>query len=91
MGNGDRDGEWRPSPKHDLSRQWFGRLKALRCIGLTKWGRNGDRVALYECKCACGNLCEVPGPSLKQGNTRSCGCLREERVYRRKTKGKETK
>lgn len=31
----------------------------------------------YKCKCECGNECIIYSYSLKNGNTRSCGCLRK--------------
>lgn len=32
---------------------------------------------LWECKCDCGNIIKALGYNLKNGHTRSCGCLRE--------------
>lgn len=29
----------------------------------------------WHCKCECGNECDVLGASLRDGNTKSCGCL----------------
>lgn len=49
----------------------FGRLVAVR---LTKERSNGGVV--WECRCDCGNTCKVTGRKLRNGNTRSCGCLR---------------
>lgn len=31
--------------------------------------------ALWKCKCDCGNYADVTGDSLRQGKTKSCGCL----------------
>ena len=31
--------------------------------------------AIWKCQCDCGNYIEVPGSSLRSGNTMSCGCL----------------
>ena len=67
----------------DLTGQRFGRLVVLE--------RGDDYVSppdLYDgsvqrrvqwiCKCDCGNTTLVWSESLKNGRTRSCGCLRKE-------------
>ena len=33
---------------------------------------------MWECQCDCGNIVYVNGTSLKNGNTKSCGCLAKE-------------
>ena len=38
------------------------------------------------CKCVCGNECVVIGSSLLDGNTKSCGCLRTEKLVSSATK-----
>lgn len=38
--------------------------------------RNSKREIFWHCKCDCGNECDVLGRLLRNGNTRSCGCLR---------------
>lgn len=38
---------------------------------------SGQIEILWLCKCDCGNEVEVFGRNLKTGNTKSCGCLRE--------------
>lgn len=48
-------------------------------------------IRKFECKCSCGNLTTVSLPSLTQGKTRSCGCLRKETVSIRRTKHGATK
>lgn len=44
----------------------------------------GKRVPRYKCQCRCGNITYVNGVDLKNGNTKSCGCLKtsygEERI-----------
>lgn len=47
----------------------FGRLLVLSRAGLKTPPR-------WLCQCDCGNRKTVPGASLRNGNTRSCGCLR---------------
>ena len=36
--------------------------------------------SLYLCKCECGKEKEMIGKTLQDGNTKSCGCLRNERI-----------
>lgn len=56
----------------DLTGQQFGRLKVIAQSGRNKW-----RIALWLCKCICGNTKIIAGCDLK-GSTKSCGCLRKE-------------
>lgn len=55
----------------DLAGQRFGRLVALRACGRRKDGR-----MRWLCICDCGREFEVGGDCLRDGHTRSCGCLR---------------
>lgn len=59
----------------NLVGQVFGRLTVLGYAGK-------DRLhnAIWHCSCACGNHLDVNRRSLVSGNTRSCGCLRTERL-----------
>ena len=51
----------------------YGYLTALKCVGRDRWG-----AALWECVCSRdGNHVVVIGASLRDGKTRSCGCLRD--------------
>lgn len=45
----------------------------------------GHKFAMWHCKCDCGNECNVLGSSLRNGNTKSCGC------YQRSPESKNTK
>lgn len=56
----------------DLSGKKFGRLTVL---GQSK---NKGIQPVFTCKCDCGNICEVRGDKLRNGKTRSCGCLQKE-------------
>lgn len=49
----------------------YGRLTVLRSA--EKLGR--DNRLLWVCKCDCGAEKEIVGKSLRNGTTRSCGCL----------------
>ena len=57
---------------NDLTGQRFGRL-----LVVSKAKKIMQRIA-WNCICDCGNECIVIGKSLKGGNTKSCGCYREE-------------
>lgn len=43
-------------------------------------GFNADRRIMYVCKCFCGNYFLSSHKNLKNGNTKSCDCLRKQRV-----------
>lgn len=54
--------------------QKFGKLTVLEeCEERTK---NGTKI--YKCHCDCGNYINVIGTNLRNGQTKSCGCLRVE-------------
>ncbi|MGN1276245.1 MAG: hypothetical protein ACI4UK_04580, partial [Floccifex sp.] len=57
----------------DLKNQRFGRLVAVSMTSK----RSGNSI-VWKCLCDCGNTCEVSQTNLRQGNTLSCGCLKEE-------------
>tara|TARA_Y100001973_G_scaffold94255_1_gene146077 strand:+ start:2297 stop:3526 length:1230 start_codon:yes stop_codon:yes gene_type:complete len=48
----------------------FGFLYVLR-----EWGSTKDQTSKVICQCICGNTPIVSSSSLKQGRTKSCGCL----------------
>ena len=54
--------------KEDLTAQRFGRLFVESYSGSAMW----------ECRCDCGASKKINGTSLRNGDTRSCGCLRIE-------------
>lgn len=57
----------------DLTNKQFGRLTVLY---ITDKMQNNEHI--WHCKCECGNECDVTGVSLREGHTRSCGCLKQE-------------
>jgi hypothetical protein len=63
-----------PMPAANLTGIRFGQLIAER--------RNGQRNnhALWICKCDCGKEVVVSSSHLRNGMTRSCGCLRRDRA-----------
>lgn len=64
----------------DLTGQLFGRLNALKYMGM-----DNIRSALWLCQCECGNTTTVRASSLKNGSTRSCGCLQRDTMKAMKT------
>lgn len=67
-------------PLADITGQVFGRLTVLKrdsfANGKTRW----------LCRCECGQSTVVIGQLLRNGKTRSCGCLRADRAAERATK-----
>lgn len=63
----------------DLTGQTFERLAVINKADSRKNGQ-----IMWNCKCICGDLKQVSGSSLKKRTTRSCGCLRDERLRDRK-------
>lgn len=62
--------------KHnDLNGMTFGRLTVIRENGRTK-----DRHILWECQCECGNIVNISSRDLARGHTKSCGCLKKDRI-----------
>ena len=59
--------------KNDLTSKQFGRLTVL-----SFQGRNKQYDSLWSCSCECGNSKVIRGGVLKNGHTRSCGCLQKE-------------
>lgn len=61
----------------DLVGQKFGRLTVIELSHQDK-----NKTAYWECKCDCGNeeTKTVRGSQLTGGGTKSCGCLRKERI-----------
>lgn len=63
------------TPKNfiDLTGKRFGRLAVIeRAVG------DMQRGAAWSCRCDCGAIAVVYGFSLRNGNTASCGCLKED-------------
>lgn len=62
-------------PVIDLTGKKFGRLTVIRQDGRDDYGR-----IKWLCECECGRISTVIGNLLKNGTTKSCGCLRSEEV-----------
>lgn len=56
----------------DITNKRFGRLVAIKRIG------KQHRSSLWECRCDCGNIINVSIQKLNKGDTRSCGCLKQD-------------
>lgn len=63
-------------PYEDLTGQKFGSLTVLSRTE-DYVSPSGKRTPKWHCQCDCGKYVDVIGESMKNGNTRSCGCLRK--------------
>lgn len=70
----------------DLTGQRFGRLTVVERDGTYVSPDGLTTTPKWLCVCDCGNTSTVIGRNLITGATRSCGCLRKERLKRRKRK-----
>lgn len=62
------------SKYEDLIGQHINKIEILAVIG-----KNKRNEAIIKCKCFCGKTFECSGYSLKVGNTKSCGCLNDQK------------
>ena len=65
----------------DLTGQKFGRLTAIKRVENTK-----NKDTLWLCKCDCGGETITRITNLRNGNTKSCGCLNKEHLLKSITK-----
>lgn len=70
----------------DLAGERFGRLVVIERAGSDSWG-----AALWRCRCDCTNIRIIAGYSLRRGDSKSCGCLRDEIVSKAQSTHKKTK
>lgn len=61
---------------NDLSGQKYGKMTVIKTF------RDNDRVARCVCKCDCGKEKIVRASNLRNGTTRSCGCLIKENTVK---------
>lgn len=73
-----------PSNFIDLTGQRFGRLVVIEQIKTTV--ESNSRAAVWSCMCDCGNIVKASGRRLRQGTTKSCGCLRKDAISQRNLK-----
>lgn len=64
----------------DLTGQRFGKLVVLSKAESLREGRGAIR-AMWNCKCDCGNAVTVRAELLRNGKTKSCGCLKHKHSY----------
>jgi hypothetical protein len=55
----------------DLTKRTFGQLLVMK-----RAPNDASGNTCWECQCSCGNIVTIVTYSLKNGNTKSCGCLR---------------
>lgn len=60
----------------DETNNKYGRLTVLYRANTKKKG------TYWHCRCDCGNEIDVLGSSLRNGNTKSCGCLKHEQIIK---------
>jgi len=60
-------------PRVNLRGHRFGLLTVIE-----QDGRNKHKQFQWRCQCDCGKKVTVTGYNLRTGNTKSCGCLRQE-------------
>ena len=66
----------------DLTGQHFGRLTAIERSSKKKHGAG----TYWVCRCECGNEVIVRCADLRSGNSKSCGCLRTDKIVEACTK-----
>lgn len=64
----------------------FGRWEVMSAAGRSKHGH-----LLWRCVCSCGNKADVPGFTLRNESSKSCGCLQKEAVSKIKHGASRTK
>lgn len=68
----------------DLTGKTYGRL-TVKYRDTTKTGKS----VYWVCQCECGNIKSVRGDRLKDGSTKSCGCLNNENIHRKQRNAKD--
>lgn len=78
-----------PPRVKDIRGQKFGRLTPIGFVGFAVENNSGrqKRLAMFMCRCECGNTHVVKTTLLAKGGVRSCGCLQNEQ---RVKNGKDT-
>lgn len=61
------------NPRYDLTGARSGRLLCVKAVGRTK-----SRSIVWECRCDCGNISNVPSYAITAKSIKSCGCLMHE-------------
>lgn len=71
-----KDNGWRKTEK--IIGEKYGKLTILKRVEDTR--DVSRKVVRYECLCDCGNTVIVDSEHLKNGSTKSCGCLRHDNL-----------
>lgn len=66
----------------DITGQKFGMLTVLSFGGISKIS-SGQSRSIWTCKCDCGTKSQVQGMRLQSGHTKSCGCIKIEKLLER--------
>jgi len=72
------EGEENLARREDLTGQVFGRLTVIEYEGPDRTKKH----TVWKCKCECGKEISVIKQNLKRGNTKSCGCLKKDLIWR---------
>lgn len=64
----------------------YGRLQIVRPAD-SRRRADGKMKRHYLCRCQCGNEISVAADNLRSGNTKSCGCLRKEKMRENRCDG----
>jgi hypothetical protein len=67
-----------PNQIIDLTGDMFGRWTVIGIV-------EGKRPVSWHCRCSCGNEAEVLSQQLREGRSKSCGCLRRDVTIERST------
>lgn len=59
--------------------------KFEKLLVLKRGANNKSGAATWDCLCDCGSLINVRATDLRNGNTKSCGCLQIEKLIKRNT------
>ena len=71
--------------RESLIGQLFGRLTVIDTAE-DLVSKSGYHTVMWRCRCDCGNIVTVRGKCLRQGVTKSCGCLQREELSARVSK-----
>lgn len=70
----------RPNRIKDLTGIRVGKLTVIKLDPEMHITSGGNRIYKWICQCDCGNITSVSGLALKEGKTKSCGCLQAKRM-----------
>ena len=71
----------------DLTGRRFGRLVVIEQEKTASYSLLKRKRIRWSCQCDCNNIAVVEGSNLKNGTTKSCGCLHKEMARRNKKSG----